>query len=42
MNKDFIEIINILKKAKRFDLVCLFMTLIDTSTDEEYEEDSDD
>tara|TARA_R110001592_G_scaffold216622_6_gene470252 strand:+ start:2252 stop:2386 length:135 start_codon:yes stop_codon:yes gene_type:complete len=35
MNKDFQEIIKILKKAKRDDLVMLFMSLITDSSDEE-------
>jgi len=35
MNKDFQEIIKILKKANRNDLVMLFMTLITDSSDEE-------
>jgi len=35
MNKDFEEIIKILKRAKRMDLVMLFMTLIIDSSDEE-------
>ena len=38
MNKDFQEIIKILKKAKRDDLVMLFMSLIiNSSSDEEYD-----
>jgi len=37
MNKDFQEIIKILKKANRDDLVMLFMSLItDSSSEEEY------
>ena len=35
MNKDFEEIIKILKKAKRTDLALLFMSLITDSSDEE-------
>ncbi len=35
MNPDFQQIIKILKKAKRDDLVMLFMTLITDSSDEE-------
>ncbi len=35
MNKDFEQIIKILKKANRNDLVMLFMTLITDSSDEE-------
>lgn len=35
MNKDFQEIIKILKKANRNDLVMLFMSLITDSSDEE-------
>jgi len=35
MNPDFKEIIKILKKAKRDDLVMLFMSLITDSSDEE-------
>tara|TARA_R110000737_G_scaffold211917_2_gene229432 strand:- start:127 stop:249 length:123 start_codon:yes stop_codon:yes gene_type:complete len=38
MNKDFQEIIKILKKANRDDLVMLFMSLIiNSSSDEEYD-----
>jgi len=35
MNPDFQQIIKILKKAKRDDLVMLFMSLITDSSDEE-------